>query len=485
MRTVKILITSLLIVLLAFPAFSQQPEKYTDEILNRDQMKEDFGILYNTIINYHPNPFQYTTSDEFESYFNKQMADFPDSLTSREFLLIARKLNLLLKCGHSFGIPSAEWYKSLKGKKVLLPFEITRAGDKILVKNITEDETEVAVNDELISINNIPVETLLRKMSEIQERDGFTQAYLDDVITRRFRTYYFFMFGVPDSILVEYNNSGNELRKVVVNLSNQKLKPEPDKYWPAQLKIFEENKWSKFAMDTVSGIAYLKISSFSDRKEYKKYYKTVFSEIEKQGCRNLIIDLRDNGGGYFHHGNRFLTYLSPEKFDFNFLRPRQKPDKNEHTSLGTVSKLTRFAFSLKPQKYKAVGKRTNTFSYKPKPLRFKNKVSVITNGITFSTAALVSAQLKQNGATFYGTETGGAENGTNAMLINKLVLPNSGLQFNIPWYQVVSNSTNENIGYGVKPDVEIRPGADIARDNVMMEVMERIRRENQSMLNGI
>ncbi|KAF0202298.1 MAG: peptidase [Bacteroidetes bacterium] len=448
-------------------------------------MKEDFGILYNTIINYHPNPFQYTAREKFESFFNKQMSDLPDSLSSREFLLIARKLNLLLKCGHSNGIPSEEWYKSLKGKKVLLPFEITRAGDKILVKNITEDEKQIAVNDELISINNMPVDTLLSIMSEIQERDGFTQAYLDDIITRRFRTYYFFMFGVQNDIPVEYKNSGNELRKVAVNLSNQKLKPEPDKYWPAQLKIFEENKWSKFAMDTVSGIAYLKISSFSDRKEYKKYYKAVFSEIEKQGCRNLIIDLRDNGGGYFHHGNRFLTYLSPEKFDFNFLRPKQKPDKNEYISLGRVSKLTRFAFSLKPQKYRVEGKRTNTFSYKPKPLRFKNKVNVITNGITFSTAALVSAQLKQNGATFYGTETGGAENGTNAMLVYKLVLPNSGLQFNIPWYQVMSNSKNENIGYGVKPDVEIRPGADIGRDNVMMEVMERIGKESQTPLSGI
>lgn len=476
MRKQVLLLPLIIFFSLAFRAFAQQPEEFKDRILMRNQMVEDYSILYSSLLEFHPNPFAYSTEQEFQKHFQAQMNAFPDSLNMLQFLVIARKLNEKLKCGHSFGIPSPEWYESLKGKKVLLPFEIGRQDEKIIVRNVTEDASGIEINDEILAVGGVSIGELLKKMGEMQERDGLTNSYVDEVVIRRFRTYYFFMFGNPAEIRVDFRRGNSNTQSILVYLSNRKMNAEPKKELPAHFKLLEETHWSKFAIDTISGIAYLKISSFSDRKDNKKYYRNVFTLLQKLDCQDLVIDIRDNGGGYFVHGNRFLSYLSPEKFEFNFQRPKQKPKKSDYISMGTFSKLTRFAFNLKPQKFRIEGQRTHTFSYKPNPLRFKNKVHLITNGITFSTSSLVAAQLKRYGTVCYGTETGGAESGTNALLINKLILPNSQIHFNIPYYHVLSNSQNMNSGMGVKPNFEISAGEG---DSLLYQVLDIIREDKE------
>ncbi|HOY15571.1 MAG TPA: hypothetical protein PLY70_20635, partial [Saprospiraceae bacterium] len=76
--------------------------------------------------------------------------------------------------------------------------------------------------------------------------------------------------------------------------------------------------------------------------------------------------------------------------------------------------------------------------------------------------------------TIYGMETGGTEQGTNCMLNYQLVLPNSGLKITIPYYQVLSNSTKSEFGYGVKPNYEIKPAHFTLEDNVLNDVVKII-----------
>ena len=60
---------------------------------------------------------------------------------------------------------------------------------------------------------------------------------------------------------------------------------------------------------------------------------------------------------------------------------------------------------------------------------FDGKVIVLTDGATFSMGSLVAAKLKYNrDATIIGIETGGTEEGSNAVLTGQLSLPNSGIR---------------------------------------------------------
>ncbi|MDY0101746.1 MAG: S41 family peptidase [Lentimicrobium sp.] len=459
-------------LLLCQTTFSQQLLQAKDRILSKDQMIADYKILYTTLINYHPTPFLYTSESDLNAFFSTQLSTFDDSLTEREFHLIARKLIVNLKCGHTFCKPSDEWYSSMAGKNVLLPFNIRRAGNKAFIDNTIDKAIEFVPADEILAINDVSIQTILEEMSNIQERDGYTQSFANENIIKKFHTYYLFLYPVQDNAVITFKDKEGNIKRSTVKLSNKRMNTSDNSQLPERFRTYSKNSWSSLSIDTTNNNAYLRIKTFSNRNEFRKYYKEVFSIIADLKSPQLIIDLRDNTGGYFGNGNELLTYLTPNKFEFNFQRPKRKQSKNKYTSIDLMNRLTKLAFSVKPSRHKSKNQRIHTFTYKPNRPHYDGNINVITNGVTFSQAALVAAHLKHYGATFYGTETGGAENATNSMVNYKLILPNSRINVFIPYYQIVSNSTNGNIGYGVKPDIEILPDTDIKRDNVLLQVIE-------------
>jgi C-terminal processing protease CtpA/Prc len=315
---------------------------------------------------------------------------------------------------------------------------------------------------------------MVDKMAETQSRDGNTFSFVDYVSSIRFQGFFQFQYGDQDTVLVTYRDQFGAVNETVVKTSNAKMKAKPASNIPKSFKTVFQNDWSVYAVDTIQKIGYLKIKTFRDRKTFKEYYKQVFQHINANGYSKLIVDIRDNGGGYFLNGNHFLTYFTQKSFDYNFRRLDKKIKKNKHVDLDFWSKLTKFSFNVKPKKVKDEGWKTTTFTFKPSENNFKGQVHLLTNGFTFSQAALVAAQLKEKGATVYGTETGGAENSTNCMINYVLTLPNSRLKTTIPHYQAISNSTKGAFGQGIKPHFTLRPEIGSATDNVLHVVIERI-----------
>jgi C-terminal processing protease CtpA/Prc len=333
------------------------------------------------------------------------------------------------------------------------------------------------VNDELISVNTVPVKEVTDRLLAMETGDGFTQTFRNKIVEARFRIYLLFLLGIPQEYSIEFRNGNGDVKTTVVQPTKEKITQIPRPAIPDYFKLIVENSWSSFSFDPDANLGYLKITSFLDKKEYKKYYKHVFRFLKQHPNSKLILDLRDNPGGDFRHGNRFLTYLSNEKVLLNFERPRKDRMENEYVKFSDWDKVVKFAFAVKPRKYKAEGQITETFVYRPKKKAFTGKLNVITNGITFSQAALVSSHLREHGAVFFGQETGGAELGCNGILTYKFVLPNSGIMVDIPGYHVKSNSTKGDFGYGVKPDYLIALTLDNTIDHTLMEVMRIVKKD--------
>lgn len=464
-----------ILILIQSIAFSQNAETPDRNILTKQQVTNDYNILYESLINFHPKPFAYITESDFKTFFENQKSYLPDTTNELEFHYLCRQLISQIKCGHTFARPSNDWYASLKDKNVQLPFDIKNIDGRLYFNNTIDEKFDFAVDDELLSINGMTVEEILHKMSLMQERDGFTLSFMNALIEKRFRTYLLFIMGIQKEYLIEYKTNSGEVKKVTVSPTNKKLNEINNSELPSNFTKILTNDWSNFYFDDANNLAYLKINHFSDRKEFKEYYKSVFKYLKEKPNSKLIIDIRDNPGGYFGNGNNFLTYLTPNKFELTFQEPKKKKPKNEHIGLNKWSKWTKVAFSLKPSKRKVEGQSTETFTYKPSENLFEGKVYVMTNGITFSQAALVAAQLKEYGAVFFGQETGGAEIGCNGILNYDLVLPNSKIAVTIPVYHVNSNSNKGEFGYGVKPNYLIQPILGNPRDYTLEEAMKIIK----------
>ncbi|HMP29937.1 MAG TPA: S41 family peptidase [Saprospiraceae bacterium] len=466
-----------LLLLTSFNLNAQSNEMLKERVFTKAQMIEDYTILYASLTNYHPAPFLYTPENEFKAFYENQKSNFPETLSEREFYVVAKQLIALVKCGHTVGKISPNWLKAMGEQPRLLPFTIKIIGEQVFINNTTNDTFDFETHDELVSINGIPIKSVLNTIASIQERVGNTFSYVNEVLQLYIRVYFYMLYGNQNALNIEYKTKNGIIKTTQVNYTNKNLKVLSNPTLPDNLSLIYHNKWSSFSIDSVNNLAYLKITSFSNRKEYKDYYAKVFQSLEKIPNIQLIIDLRNNGGGYYKSGNTLLTYLSPEKFDFNFQRSKQKIVKNPHTKMEKWNKLTKLAFNLKPAKNKSDGYRIFTFSYKPSKPQFKGKVHVINNGRTFSTSVVVGAQLHQNGATMYGSETGGAENTTNAMAQYNLTLPNSGITTTISYYQVMTNSTKGKFGYGVQPKYEILDGLKNDTDNVLIKVMDIVNQQ--------
>lgn len=472
-QSLKILLLVHLTCLLQQKVSAQNSQLVDGKLLGPKELVEDYDILFSSLTNYHPSPFVFIKEESLEEYYLKQRAFLQDSLSEREFYIIAKKLITMLKCGHTAGNISNGWFNALSGNAVILPFEIYREDSKVFIGNTVDEPFDFKVGDELISINDLPIYSILEQLDSIQPRDGNTPHFASEALVLNFRMYYLLFYGYQSNFKIEYR-SGDSNKVTEVQSIPKRINKSSEISLPDNLNLIHSNSWSQFAVDTVKDIAYLQIQSFSDRKEYKEYYKLVFEELRKYPETKLIIDLRNNTGGYFGNGNRLLSHLTSTKFQFNFRRPKKDYEKNRYAKLNGWGKLTKLAFSLKPKKHRSEEYKVYTFSYRPQAPNYIKKVHVITNAFTLSQASVAAANLNESGAIFYGTETGGLETSNNAMLFYKVVLPNSKFKAKIPYYQVISNSTEGLYGRGIMPDYEITPIFNDHNDNVLLKVIELV-----------
>jgi hypothetical protein len=453
MKNILTVLTNLLVLFISSSCMGQISDP-NDMKLSEKQISEEYALVYNSLINYHPEPYMYIDSVSLRKYVTERKSVFTSSMSIKDLHIEIRKLIAQIKCGHTYARPSAEWYRAIRENLSLLPFDLDIKNNRAYVKNITEDPLDFDVGDEVLSINKLSIEEMLNQMRSIQERDGHIQGFVESKIERSFRSYYLFLYGMPDEMRIKYVSDG-QTQETKVKLSGSPLKKTKPFDLAPSFEVQLENDWSTFAIQNDNKTAYLKIKSVSDRKEYKDYYASVFEMIKEKNIERLILDLRDNGGGFFGHGNTLLTYLCKEEFDYNFRRSKKKIESNKYIQRNFISRLTKFAFSLKPKKNKMKDYKQYTFSYKPDENYFSGKLDVLINGGSFSQASLISAKLHAEGATFYGSETGGTESGTNAVLNSRLSLPHSGIQVIIPYYRVVTGSPYAEVGRGVLPDVEL------------------------------
>lgn len=182
------------------------------------------------------------------------------------------------------------------------------------------------------------------------------------------------------------------------------IKRENIKVNPVEAKILQNN------------IGYIKFSSFDEdtAEDFKKKYE----ELNKQGIKSLIIDLRNNGGGIVTEALEIADYFTPK--DSILLYEVDKNNKEE------IEKSKNDAIINMP-------------------------VIILTNENTASSSEILAGALKDLGkAKIVGTKTYG-----KGVIQEVLSLPDgSGIKITSEEY-LTPNKTKIN-KVGIQPDVEIK-----------------------------
>lgn len=438
------------ILLFSHFLFGQDLDNPGQMILEKQQNLHDYEILIQAVESIHPNQHLFLNESEMEAAKKELKNSLSRDLSSDELHLNIRQFIRKLGCGHTVAKPSADWYAYIKNNAKLLPFTIYLLDGKAYINQAYDLDSLLKRGWELRSIDERPFPKIYQEMLAIQERDGITNSYSRYRIQRLFTTYYLFLYGQKEKYTLSVLNEEGMEETLFVHTAKRKKKEQKKSQ-----DFLQEIKMSnaRFYIDKdYPDLGILDIDRFST-KGFKKFYKTVFKEINEKKVNTLVLDLRNNGGGYFPNGNNLLEYLLTEDFKMTFNRPKLDGEKPDEAHLDFGSKMTNLLFNMMPDKEKKDPRRNYALNNKvKKQYHFNGDLYVLTNGGTFSLGSYVSTYLKHRGdAIFIGSETGGGEFGSNAVINYQLTLPESGIRVDIPYYFLDHRiPVDDNFGRGVQ-----------------------------------
>lgn len=176
-------------------------------------------------------------------------------------------------------------------------------------------------------------------------------------------------------------------------------------------------------------IGYIAISDFEG--ECASEFETKYKQLEKQGIKKLIIDIRNNGGGIVDEALKIANMLVDK--DSTLLITKDKSDKEE------ITKATE------------------------KPI-INMPTVVLVNGYSASASEILAGALKDNGkATLVGTKTYGKG------IIQELhqLSDGSGLKITVSEYYTPNHNAIHKIG--ITPDVEVDLSENVKQQTTIQE----------------
>ena len=511
-----ILLRAILLFLFASFLFAcksvQQSNGQFYEVRSPGQLQSDVDYVHKKLTKYHPQLYRYISKEILDYKFDSLKASITTSMPATDFYLKLSPVVAAVRQGHAtlsipYSVDEAE-RESIRqlGYRPWFPFKAEFLNERFYILKDSRKTTEIEPGTEIISINGLSPAEIFMKYRNSISRDGYNET----LIPKKFSTMlYYYLKEHQEKTEVDYKLRYKD-SVWVYSLKYQSQKPSasiPQPKTPAPLQKKKSNKPKEIKDQPVllsrsktrmfrfykgdSSIAVMRIDNF-DKDAYKPFYRKSFDLLTSAGTKVLILDLRDNPGGYAKDAAELYSYLTDSSIQFNReleLTSRQSLLQNYRFLSKVKSPLVKPIISTMatmasiPPSITLRKEGEGRYSYheksskriEPKANHFTGKVYVLINGGTFSAASLLASNLKGSGrAVFIGTETGGAENGCVAGFLPVLTLPYSKLSLRFGLAAVEPYYARGKEGHGIFPDIEVMPSLEDRLKGVDVELKRAI-----------
>ena len=461
------------------------------------QLREDLTTLQKILEHHHPSLYWYTPKDSMDAIFAETFTSLNDSLTEAEFKNKVAIIASDIRCGHTSVRNSKEAAKYFKDKKLpQFPLSIKLWNDSgVVVTNIFAKNSPVKKGTPVLSINGKSITAITDSIFRFLGSDGYAYNFKYQVASNNFPAHYRNAFGLDSQYVIQYvDSTGQKKETVIKNYIPPKKEAKKDSLTvkkPIEKKPVEkksrQEKLKEFRtldIDTTTKTAFLNLHTFS-RGKLLRFFHRSFREMLEKEIKNLVIDLRRNGGGDVFTSTRLTQYLADKPF-------------NIADTVAAFRRSFPYKKNVKPWflywlSMHFTGKRQMDgrvhFTYfekhffPPKKRKhFYGDIYIVTGGYTFSAATLVTGTLKgQKNVTVLGEETGGGSYGNSAMHLPVITLPNTRIRVSLPLYRLVIDKEYPKTGRGIIPDVEVLPSSQAIKNGIdtkMEKVKELIKKRN-------
>ena len=472
--------TLFLIFFISFYTFGQS----IDEPFTQKKMKQDFEIFKQISKEANSGLYKYRTEQQIDSIYNWGNLQIEKLLTYRDYYnLISIISNFEGSLHNDVSLPK-KYAENLKNETYgYFPYPIKWIDDKWLI-NI--DDKQIPLGSEIVEINDTKIEKIIPELYKYYSTDGNNLTGKRIGLMKSFSKYYRFHFGLTQNFKINYVNpiskqletknlEGVEYKTYIENFRKMHSMS-VDQFYYADLK--ENQKYKYKQLDSITGI--LTIHTFDmgnettkEHLKYKQFLDSIFVDIKTKGLKNLIVDVRNNGGGTDPNDLITYSYLTNRKFQENIQAwisfnkiPMLKyidhkvPSFIRPLFIGKFNK--EFQHIFPQEKNGKFYQDENSDDHKirtPNQNAFTGNVYLLTSPRIASAGSLFAAMLAGNeNTTTIGEETMGGYYGHNGHTPLEYKLPKSKIiiQFSVVnLEQDVPKKENQKYDRGIIPDYNI------------------------------
>ncbi len=341
-----------------------------------EELKADFQQMSELMEKGHSILYKFTDKPTFDQFVKDQFVKIDKPMSLAEFYRILSPVLAKIGCGHSsLWLPKGYWNNTLAK---LMPLRLVFLGGKAYAWRFYREVEGIPEGIEILSINGKPIPEILDALKTNISADGYMDSRKLYKINQAPSFFYGLQFGYPDKF------------RFVYRLSDQS-NPQSFVCDPVDLKTVEDAKAEinttesnplDFTLDLKileqSDTAVLTIRSFvyyDNPEKFNDFIDEAFAKIDRLNIKNLLLDLRNNGGGNPFCTSHLFSYLIAEPLPY---------------FAEEYGKYARLASPIPPAE-KA----------------FNGRLMVLINGGCFSSTPHLCALLKYHKiGTFVGTEAG-------------------------------------------------------------------------------
>ena len=462
-------------------------KKYSKQVL-----QQDYTLLKNILQKKHPSVYWYTGKDSMDFYFNQYYAAIEDSMTEQQFgWKIIAPLTEKLHCGHtSFGMSKA--YNKWVNNKHIPSFPLFMKVWKdtmIVTGNLNRKDSVLKRGTSITGINGLSNTQLIQTLFGYMTEDGIASNVNFLRLSNNFPYYHRNVFGISPGYTVNYTDTAGNAKTIRVPVfdppkdSSRRNRIAPlVKRTKGEIKKQQLQNIRSLAIDTANNTAVITLNTFSTG-HLRKFFRQTFRYIKKADIKNVVLDIRSNGGGKINSSTLLTKYVTRIPFkvaDSAFCVSRTLHPYTRYVKGKFINNLAFLFLTHKKEDGNYHFGIWERRTYHPKHHNhFGGDLYVLINGQTFSASTLFSHAVKgQPGITLVGEEAGGGNYGNNGIMIPDITLPHTHLRVRLPLFRLVQNNHGIKDGHGVLPDIYIGTSYDAlikGYDKKMQVVMEMIR----------
>lgn len=456
----------------------------------KKQLQEDYTLLRNILEQKHPSIYWYTSKDSMDYYFDAGYNAIQDSMTELQFgWKIIAPLTSVIHCGHTSFNMSKGWNHFIKNKIIpSFPLYLKVWKDTMMVIGNLNRKNRLINNGSFItSINGMKNEEMINYMFHFLVEDGYSENVNYIRLSSDFPYFHRNIFGLYKSYQVSYTDTSGNSKNVVVpyfkpasDTTKKTIKKRQEIKYTHQEKL----KFSR-SLQYDSSLALMTVNSFS-KGHLKSFFRRSFREMRRKKTKNLVIDIRANGGGDIIKSVFLTKYLRNTPFKVsdtadavsNTLAPYTR-----YISHGFFNNIGLLFVTHKEKDGRYHFGYWERHTFKPKRKNhFNGNIYILTNGLTFSASSIFCNDVKgQENIKLVGEETGGGWYGNSGIMIPDITLPNTKIRVRLPFFRLVQYKHVPIKGTGVLPDIFVGPNwRDILNgvDTKIQKVKEIIREKN-------